>query len=72
MCLPCSISWTDRRKVDKPMAKLSRRYQRDRLPNGKQIRLKTDDTKLPTALRRSREQHAKEKKHAENGREKED
>jgi len=47
------------------MAKLSRRYQRDTLPDGKRFRLKNGDQKLPTAVRRSREQHAKEKKHAE-------
>ena len=52
------------------MAKLSRRYQRDTLPDGKRFRLKNDNTRLPPAIRRSREQHAKEKKHAnENGKE---
>lgn len=54
------------------MAKLSRRYQRDTLPDGKRYRLNTDNQKLPSAIRRAREHHAKEKKHAEDGRKEKD
>lgn len=67
MSLLCSIFWTAQKKVKLQMAKLSRRYQRDTLPDGKQFRLKNDDPKLPKPIRRSREQHAKEKKHGEDG-----
>lgn len=54
------------------MAKLSRRYQRSMVLDWKRYRLKTDDQKLPSAVRRAREHHAKEKKHAEGGSKNED
>lgn len=54
------------------MAKLSRRYQRSMVPEDTRYRLKTDDQKLPSAVRRAREHHAKEKKHAEDGRKEKD
>lgn len=54
------------------MAKLSRRYQRSMVPEDTRYRLKQEDRKLSTPVRRAREQHAKEKKHAEDGRKEKD
>lgn len=54
------------------MAKLSRRYQRSTVPEDTRYRLKQEDRKLLTPVRRAREHHAKEKKHAEGGSKNED
>ena len=54
------------------MAKLSRRYQRSMVPEDTRYRLKQEGRKLSTPVRRAREHHAKEKKHAEDGRKEKD